>query len=188
MILGALAGFIAGYMIQERMGNIQPLPRIHGETAPQAAQAAPEGLPAAGGAGAMPAIQALQQRLAENPDDADALLELANLNFDIANWQRARDLYQRYLILRPENVDATSDLGICFRALKQFDEALASFEKAAAMAPDHFHSRFYRAVVLGIDMGDVAAAEAALPELRTLQPGSPDVERLAEELARRRQG
>ncbi len=89
LILGALGGFILGYMIQERMATTQPLPRIHGDASVQAA-AAP---PMAGGAAAMPAIQELQQRLAANPEDADALVQLAHLDFDLSSWGRAPVLY-----------------------------------------------------------------------------------------------
>jgi uncharacterized protein HemY len=40
--------------------------------------------------------------------------------------------------------------------------------------------------VLGFDQGDFEAAERVLDELRSLRPGDPGVERLAQAIAQRR--
>ena len=102
-VVGLLLGFIGGYMLHEVMVSRQP-PRLTPEMRAQIVAspgeggapmqgAAPQEAPAAGAAaGSGPAsteVQELQAALAKNPNDADAIRRLADLNFDIQNWSRA---------------------------------------------------------------------------------------------------
>jgi len=187
LVIGLLGGFLAGYLAQESMAPLQP-----------ARLAAPaEGFHGVGAAGAPPAgdanaaasaeIERLRQALEADPKDAAALVALANLNFDIQRWDRARELYERYLELRPEDADAHTDLGICLRAAGDFQAALARFARAQELAPDHWQSLYNEVVVRAFDLGDPAAAMPVLERLERLAPGNPDVARLAGEV-RNRQG
>ncbi len=137
--------------------------------------------PAGGAPGQPPMAEILQLRtfVEQHPNDADAVLKLANLNFDIQNWPRARDLYTHYLELRPNQPDTMTDLGITYRQLHQYDQALALFRQAQTVSPDHWQSRFNAVIVLAFDLKKYADAEALLAELRRLQPTNPDVEKLA---------
>ena len=151
---------------------------------------------AAGGAGgaaaggspppAMAAVQQLRDYVATHPKDADAVLKLANLNFDINNFGRAKDLYTQYLGLRGPNADVLTDLGTCYRQLHQFDSALAQFRRAEGLAPGHWKSRFAEVVVLAFDLNQNAAADQAFGRLQALAPGQPEVAQLGAALQRRR--
>ncbi|MFN7940612.1 MAG: tetratricopeptide repeat protein [Thermoanaerobaculia bacterium] len=189
LLVGLLAGFIAGYLMHEQMAAVQPA-RVPAGSA-TTASAAPAG--DAGGASAaapggpqMAQIQALRARLDKSPNDTDAMLELANLNFDIQSWDRARELYERYLQLKPGDPDVLTDLGICYRSLGEADKALESFHRAQKIRPDHWQSLFNEVVVLAFDRQDGAAAEKVLAGLEKLQPQNPDVQRLASEVRARR--
>jgi Flp pilus assembly protein TadD len=211
-VIGILIGFISGYLLHEVMAARQP-PRLRpGDAAAAAAMGSPNGAPdgsdagspaatgmagtagpgAAGAPAGMPAgapmaaIQQLRARVEKNPNDADAVLKLANANFDVHRWDQARDLYAQYLKLRPNQPDIFSDLGITYRELGKFDEALAQFVKAQKLAPEHWQSRYNQAVVLGIDLKRYDDAQRILADLEKLQPGNPEVARLAAELDRRR--
>jgi tetratricopeptide (TPR) repeat protein len=145
------------------------------------------GAAAPGGAGApMAAIQQLRENVEKNPNDADAVLKLANANFDIHRWDRARELYAQYLKLKPDQPDILSDLGITYRELGQFDQALEQFQKAEKLAPTHWQARYNQAVVLGIDLKRYDDAQKVLADIEKLQPGNPDVAKLAAEVDRRR--
>jgi uncharacterized protein HemY len=189
LVIGLLAGFLAGYIAQEEMSARQPqrvLPGVMqpGSPAGSVAESSPAG---SGPAGApMARIEALRQKLEANPDDPSALLELANLNFDIQNWGRARELYERLLALQPGDPDILTDLGICLRAQGSFDEALDRFRAAQKLAPDHWQSRFNEIVVLALDKNDLGAAETKLSELSAISPGNPDVARLGDEIRKRK--
>jgi tetratricopeptide (TPR) repeat protein len=112
-------------------------------------------------------------------------LKLANANFDIRRWERAQELYSRYLKLRPGQPDILSDLGITYRELGKYQEALEQFAAAQKLAPDHWQSRYNQAVVLGIDLKRYDEAKRILAELEKLQPGNQDVAKLAAEVDRR---
>jgi Flp pilus assembly protein TadD len=143
-----------------------------------------------GGAGgpAMAEIQQLRDHVASHPKDADAVLKLANLNFDISNWGRARDLYTQYLGLREPNPDVLTDLGTCYRQLRDFDHALEQFRRAHELAPSHWKSRFAEVVVLAFDLNRRDAADQAFAQLQAVAPAQPEVTRLGDELRRRRGG
>jgi hypothetical protein len=137
---------------------------------------------------AMAAVQQLRDYVATHPKDADAVLKLANLNFDINNFGRAKDLYTQYIGLRGPNPDVLTDLGTCYRQLRQFDTALAQFRHAEELAPGHWKSRFAEVVVLAFDLNQTAAADQAFGRLQTLAPGQPEVAQLGAALQRRRAG
>jgi Tetratricopeptide repeat len=142
--------------------------------------------PGAGGP-PMAAILKLRERVAAHPDDAEAVLQLGNANYDIQNWGRARDLYLQYLGLRPANPDVLTDLGHCYRQLRQFDRALEQFRRAEQLAPNHWKSLFSETVVLGFDLNQLDAAGRTLARLRAVAPNQPEVTQLAAALERRRQ-
>ena len=199
-VVGLLMGFIGGYMLHEVMMTRQP-PRLTPEMRaqivadPNAAAgamqgAAPQGAPAAApGAGNGPAaaeVQQLQAALEQNPNDTNVIRRLADLNFDIQNWARAQQLYTRYLELQPGDPNVMTDLGISFRESKQYDQALEQFNKAQEIDPQHWQSSYNEVVVLAFDLKRFDEADQSLSKLQELQPGNPNVARLAEAVARSR--
>lgn len=187
-VVGILFGFISGYFVHEVMVERQPprFPPAAGAAAPGSAAVAgppPSGAGPAAGA-AMPEIQRLVQWVAEHPDDADAVLALANANYDIRNWVRARELYEHHATLRQPSPDTLTDYGVSLRQLGEPAAALAQFDRAQELDPSHWASRFNEVVVRAFDLGDFAAARGVLAELEALQPGNADVARLAAEVDR----
>jgi cytochrome c-type biogenesis protein CcmH/NrfG len=190
-VLGLLVGFVSAYWMFEAMAARQPARVLPGQMVTMPQQGAPGGASAPGMGGAaqgdasnpsfapMQAIQELRAYVEKNPNDAEAVLKLANANYDIQNWDRARQLYSHYLTLRPDQPDVLTDLGITYRNLGQFDQALDLFARAQQVSPDHWQSRFNAVIVLAFDKKDFARAETVLAELRQLQPGNAEVERLA---------
>jgi Flp pilus assembly protein TadD len=211
--IGILVGFITGYLVHEVMATRQP-PRLTpelraqivvpggeqggGGPAPEgdagAAPAANEGQagPAAGAAGAgggAPAMQAIQELKAyveKNPNNADAVRQLANLNFEIRNWKRAQELYRHYLELKPGDPDVMTDLGTAYRATKEFDKALELFQQVHKAAPDHWKSYFNEVVVLAFDLKKPDEAKAPLAKLQQMQPGNQAVIELADAVSKQR--
>jgi cytochrome c-type biogenesis protein CcmH/NrfG len=202
-VFGILVGFISGYLMHEVVASRQP-PRLTPElraqiampgedpTAPGAGPTDARGadLGMGGGApGSGPAMEQVQQLRAyveQNPDDADAVLQLANMNFDIRNWTRAVELYNQYLKLRPGDANVLTDLGVAYQASQEYDQALATFDEAQKLAPDNWKAYYNEVIVLAFDLKRFDDAERVLAELQRLQPGNPDVQRLADEVSRRR--
>ncbi len=200
LVIGLLAGFICGYLAHEFMAARQPTPgwaARGGPVAPAAAGRPGPGTPGGGqqGSGAtgggQPAMEQVQQLAAhvrDNPDDARAIRQLADLNYDISNWQRAAELYSRYLELEGGNADVMTDLGVTLRFMGKPQEALEQFRAVRDLVPDHWQARYNEVLVLAVDLDDLAAASAALDELVSIQPDNPQVVRLAAELKKRTEG
>ena len=195
LVIGALTGFIGGYVMHEVMAARQPPPRradqpagsvsSAGRVAPPPGRSAPQaGSPQA----AMESVQRLRAHVEQNPDDADAVLRLANLNYDISNWSRAAELYEHYLGLVPDTIEVMADLGAAYRFLARPRDALAQFARVRDLAPDYWQARYNEILVLTVDLQDMEAAQAAMNELLRLQPENPDVLRLAAELENRAAG
>lgn len=201
--LGLLFGFVAGFLLQEVMAARQPPRRLPGDAAAVAATQGADGAAGAGqgdaaqaanggpgqpgaqqgaqpGTPPMAEVQKLKAYVAEHPNDADAVLQLANLNFDIQNWPRARDLYNHYLELRPKQPNTLTDLGITYRQLKEYDRALDLFKQAQTIDPNHWQSRFNAVIVLAFDLKRYDEAESVLGQLKKLQPANPQVQQLAD--------
>lgn len=195
---GLLLGFIFAYLLFEAMASRQP-PRLTaalraqiaagdeaagGGGAMGAAQAPPGA--AQGGGPAMAEIQQLREFVEKNPNDAQAVRKLADLNFDIQNWQRAQELYSHYLELKPNDPDVITDLGITYRGLQQYDKAIQLFNQAKTLEPGHWQAYYNEVVVLAFDLKKPEQANQVLGQLQQMQPGNPEVARLAEAVAKQR--
>lgn len=208
-LIGIMVGFVTGYLLQDAMAARQP-PRLSqeqvaeilaGSGGPGAGPGMGQGGPgpaappnpgatsgdaAAAGAAPMAEIQNLRRQIEQNPNDADAIRRLADLNFEIRNWERARELYVRFLELRPGDPGALSDLGVSYRETGQMDQALESFREAQRVAPEHWQSYYNEVIVLAFDLKQFDAAEEVLARLQRMQPDNPTVSQLAAEVARQR--
>ena len=193
LLIGLLSGFILGYVAHEAMAARQPVPAFAGGGPQQGPRPAPGPQAPAQQQGAAPEAQAgmqevqqLRQYVAENPDDLPAVRKLANLNYDIANWGRAVELYRSYLAQRPDDVDVATDLGAALRHQGNPEEALELFDKVRERRPDHWQSLYNQILVLAFDLGRLEDAWERVLELQQMQPSNPDVQRLAVEVERRR--
>jgi hypothetical protein len=114
---------------------------------------------------------------------AYALREHADQLFDEQKWSAAKNAYLRYMELRPDDVDAMTDLGSCYRGLGDSQNAVTTFDRALTLNPEHWQSLFNKIVVVAFDLDRKPEALELLAKLRALQPENPDVEKLAERLA-----
>jgi hypothetical protein len=199
---GVLVGFVAAYFLFEAVGSKQSPRAAIGQTPPAAVApgggapgggAPGGGAPGTAGAGGgvnAPFLQQqarqLEQAVEANPSAAESWLELANLRFDLQQFPGAAEAYQRYLELAPAHPDVLTDLGVSLHMTGRPEEALAQFDRAQQLQPDHWKSRFNEVVVLAFDLGRLDEAAEVLERLQELQPNNPDVERLAAEVSARR--
>jgi tetratricopeptide (TPR) repeat protein len=193
---GLMLGFVAAWLMFEKVTMRQPPRAIPGQTA-MAAPASP-GAPPSGGIPSgvqedMNRLEQLQQQLQANPDNPEIMLQLAHASYDLAQqvpnpagsrplWMQARDLYIRYVQLRPEDPNLPnilSDLGVSYQELGEFDQALEIFRRVQEIAPDHWQSLYNQVVVLAFSKKEFDEARKVLAELQRVQPNNPDVQRLA---------
>lgn len=200
---GALGGLLVGYFIGAA-SSPAPAP------APSAASAPAPSLPNLqvplfGGAPGAPAmgqpgggpdhnhpvdpermnrIQSLLQVVAKEPANFQAWVLLGNDYFDTHQPEKAVEAYGKALKLDPKQPDILTDQGVMYRELKDTTKALANFQKAQAIKPNHLQSIFNEGVVYADDLKKPAKAIERWTKVQTLAPNSPDAARAKEAIER----
>jgi cytochrome c-type biogenesis protein CcmH/NrfG len=136
------------------------------------------------------AILALEQRVAANPADSSAWVELGNTYYDTSNFDKAIKAYTKYDELQPGNANVLTDMGVMYRSKGQPQEAIATFEKAIMADPRHELARFNKGIVQMYDLGDIPGAIASWEGVLQINPaataanGTPISQIIAEAKAR----
>ena len=115
-------------------------------------------------------IAMAQQVVAKDPKNVGAWIALGNDFFDTNQYQKSIEAYAKALELQPNNPDVLTDQGVMLRAVGQFEQAIANFEKAQKIAPDHYQSLINMAVVYDSDLKKPEKATAALEKVIQLDP------------------
>lgn len=114
--------------------------------------------------------EALEQQLAENPDNADLLIRLGNTYFDTDQYAKSIDAYNRALALTPGNPHVLTDLGIMYRRNKQPEKAVQSFDAAIAADKTLENAYLNKGIVLVYDLNRRDEAIATWEALREINP------------------
>lgn len=109
----------------------------------------------------------------------DNPLDRAYRLFDEEKWAEARDSFLLHLKTNPQDSDARSDLGVCYKWLGAPKKALEEFDRILAKDPGHWQALYNKINVLAFDLDRKSEAMALLPKLRQLRPDDKDVEALA---------
>jgi cytochrome c-type biogenesis protein CcmH/NrfG len=111
--------------------------------------------------GATGSVQAtadsVQQVLARDSTNADALQKLADIYYDTGNWEPAIVQYRSVLRHDPSRTTALVDLGVCYYNLSDSQTAETLFQEALTREPDHAVALFNLGIV-NEKRGDNAAA------------------------------
>lgn len=138
---------------------------------------------AAGAAPMMTEINALKQRLKDNPKDVDAVVRLANIYHEVSMWDQAIEYYELALQQRPDEPDWITDLGVCQRNAGRYEQALKLFERAQRINPDHWQSLFNMVIVAGFDLERWDVAQGALDSMERMNPQPPRLGELRQAIA-----
>ena len=120
------------------------------------------------------AVARIEAQLAESPDDLRGWTVIAPVYMQRGRFADAERAYRRVLELGAPSADAQTDLGeaiMMARGGEIDDEALALFESAAALDPEHVRSRFYLAAE-AMRAGAFSEAVERWNELLALSAGS----------------
>ena len=175
-VAGMCFGIILGWVIaaqQARSGALAPAP-----AAPAATQAAPTQQNTQRQAPALDEgkVQSLTTILKSDPNNATAMLQLANTYFDAERFTDAISWYERTLKVEPTNVDANTDLGVSYYYVNRTNEALATFEKSLQMNPNHTKTLLNKGIVLAFGKEDLKGATVEWQKVVDLAPTSPEGE------------
>jgi tetratricopeptide (TPR) repeat protein len=193
LVLGVLVGFFLGYVVGERQGRPGPstdphagvpgAPPLTGQPAapPQGGRTAATANPQL-----MEQLRAVEQLLEKDPNNYQHLVQAGNLLYDLNNFVRAIEYYERARAIRDDSADVLTDLGVCYRETGNYRKALELFDKAAELHPGHWQSRYNTVVVRLFDLNDAAGAKEELAKLKRLSnPAIPDLSGLEQEIEKR---
>ena len=187
-LLGGFAfGILVGYGLFDTLGRQPELvdrnnPTEQAIVQPSGPRAPGTGPPPSGGAGGgapmVAQINALKQRLQDNPQDFEAAATLGGLYYRIGQWESALEFFEIAIGIRPDDPNVLTDSGNAHRQLGRPKEALDRFRQAHESDPSNWESLFNTAIVLAFDLGEVELAEMAMAKLQTLEPLPPQVTEL----------
>lgn len=169
-ILGLAVGLVLGVFIGYQAGSAHGPPA----NAMSAAPSMPPQMPMQPGAdlGRQDRIVMNQSIVARDPKNVQAWIQLGNDFFDSQQAQKAIEAYGRALELKPGDPDVITDQGIMYRALGQYDKAVASFDKANKAVPTHVQSLYNLGVVYAHDLKDSKKALDAWNRVIQIAPQS----------------
>jgi len=198
-VIGILLGFFVGYLSGQGQG-IAPAPKPAASDPHAGIPGAPPltgqpQMPPEGGRTAATAnprlleqARELETLLAKAPANYEHLVQMANTQYDMNDFIKAADYYEKARAVKDDSPDVLTDLGVCYKETGKPKKAVELFDRAADLRPDHWQSRYNAAVVRLFDLNDPAGAKAELEKLKRLQgkaAGLPDLSGLEGEIAKR---
>ena len=169
-IAGIVFGLIAGWII----GTQQAAP-ARGVQAPAQAAA-----PASGGQTTRAAVldeaqvNALKSVAEREPQSVKPRVDLANLYFDAERYDDAIKWYTEAVALLPNDVNVSTDLGVCLYYTNQPDKALAQFDHSLKIDPNHAKTLLNVGIVRAFGKQDLQGATDAWQQVIKLAPDSPE--------------
>ena len=142
-------------------------------------------------AGAQPFMKKLEgynQRLEKNPDDLEALVFLANANFDIERFEKAEVFYLRALKIDPNNLHVRTDLASVYRILCDPGKAVETLRVVLSLNPNHEVALYNIGIILLNDKEDLKGAADAWERLVKINPNDPLAATLREKVKSIRNG
>src|ERR687892_136535 len=119
-------------------------------------------------------VQALETVINNDPKNAEARIQLANVYFDGERYQDAIKWYQEALKLDPKNVNASTDLGVSYYYTNQPDRALQQFDHSLSIDPRHTKTLLNQGIVRAFGKQDLDGATASWQKVVELAPDSPE--------------
>jgi tetratricopeptide (TPR) repeat protein len=169
-IAGVAFGLIAGWII----GTQQAAPRTPAAPAQAAASAPAQGASPRAAVLDEAKVTALKSVAERQPSNAQPRVELANLFFDAERYDDAIKWYQEALTLSPNDVNVSTDLGVCFYYTNQPDKALVQLGRSLEINPKHAKTLLNLGIVKAFGKQDLEGATKAWQQVVQLEPDSPE--------------
>jgi len=117
-------------------------------------------------------IADLKARVADKPDDFDAVRSLADAYFELKQFNEAIIYYKKALVLKPGDADVYNELGLGYHYTNNSREAVRYLDEGIAKNPYHQRIWLTKGFVLAYGMGDLDAARGAWEKANALNPES----------------
>ncbi len=170
-IAGVFFGLLAGWIIGSQQAGSRPMAPA---PAAQTAASAPAGESARPAVLDETQVNALKSVAEREPKNPKPRVDLANLYFDAERYQDAIKWYTDALALQPNDVNVSTDLGVCYYYTNQPDKALAQFETSLKLDPKHTKTLLNVGIVRAFGKQDLDGARKAWEEAIKIAPDSPE--------------
>ena len=193
-IIGILLGFIGGFLLAGNITQREAAMRAN----PQSAQSGqlpanhpPIGSDQAttgeGGQQMLASVQTAMKQARENPNDFEAQLTAAKLEYQIGRYDQAIEYLLAANKLKPDDADVLGMLGEANMDAKHWDAAVKWYKAALLKRPSDLASMDGYCFVL-LQNGDAKAAEEAINKLAKADPTNQDLPQFREKLSQLKSG
>lgn len=124
-----------------------------------------------------------QQKVAQNPNDVDALIELGFAYYDSFQFNQAVANFEKAVSLAPNNAEAVAALGLGYESLNRPNEALQQYDKALALKANFDFPKVRKARLLAEAKGDYAQGAQLLREVVDKMPIGVEKTKLKQKVA-----
>src|SRR2546425_2953063 len=194
-IIGILLGFIAGFLLAGNITQREAEMRAGAMTA-QSSQSLPLNHPPVGGADQtageggqqmLASVQTAMKQARENPNDFDAQLTAAKLEYQIQRFDQAIEYLLAANKIKPTDFDVLAMLGVANLDGGHFDAAEKWYRAALQKKPDDMPSVDGLCAAL-LSKGDAKGAEEAINRLAKIDPTNQDLPQFRDKLAELKSG
>ena len=172
-VAGVIFGLIAGWVIGAQQATLR---------APAAAPAATNAAAPASEGGSRAAsldeaqVTALKSVAGREPSNAQPRVQLGNLYFDAERYDDAIKWYTEAQTLLPNDVNVSTDLGVCYYYTNQPDKALAQFDRSLKLDANHAKTLLNVGIVRAFGKQDIEGATQAWQKVLQVAPDSPEAQ------------
>ena len=194
-IIGILLGFIAGFLLASNITQREAAQRA-GAITTQGSQSLPPNHPPVGG-GDQTAGESGQQMLAsvqtamkqarENPNDFDAQVTAAKLEYQIQRYDQAIEYLLSANKIKPTDFDTLAMLGVANLDAGHFDAAEKWYKAALQKKPDDMPAIDGLVAAL-LSNGNAKDAEQQINKLAKIDPTNQDLPQFRNKLAELKSG
>jgi tetratricopeptide (TPR) repeat protein len=115
-------------------------------------------------------LRPMQEALAQNPNNVDALVEIGFIYLDARQQDEAAANFQKAEGLAPQNINAAIGLGIAYQGMGRQNDALAMYDKALEIDPNSDFAKARKGYFLAEVTNDYDGALELLREVEANLP------------------
>ena len=132
----------------------------------------------------MEQIQADKKKIEQDPNNAQALISLADANFMIQRFEKSQEYYERALKSDPQNINARLSLSNCYIFMQKPDEALYQLDQLLSMKKDYPEALYNKGLILLQSKQDPGGAKQVWTQLVSTHPDHELAQEVKGELGR----
>ena len=127
-------------------------------------------------------VAALERMSAQDPQNPDLQTQVANLYYDLGQFDKAVGFYERSLKLRPKDPNVETDLAVCLHYIGQSDKALETLDAVLGYSPGFVQAMFNKGIILANAKKDTKGAINIWEELLRSNPNYPQRSELEQKI------